>query len=119
MQQGNSKKGLAPGMHMLAAAQSGVLTLAMTNPIWVVKTRLCLQYDAVTAAGGGGGDGKRTYKGMLDAFYKIGRYEGVRGLYKGFVPGLWGVSHGAIQFMAYEELKNRYNIYNSKVLNQL
>ena len=115
MQQGNSKKGLAPGMHMLAAAQSGVLTLAMTNPIWVVKTRLCLQYDAVTAAGGGGGgDGKRTYKGMLDAFYKIGRYEGVRGLYKGFVPGLWGVSHGAIQFMAYEELKSRYNHFKEQ-----
>ena len=102
-------------MHMLAAAQSGVLTLAMTNPIWVVKTRLCLQYDAVTAAGGGGGaDGKRTYKGMLDAFYKIGRYEGVRGLYKGFVPGLWGVSHGAIQFMAYEELKSRYNHFKEQ-----
>ena len=114
MQQGNSKTGLAPGMHMLAAAQSGVLTLAMTNPIWVVKTRLCLQYDAVTAAGGGGADGKRTYKGMLDAFYKIGRYEGVRGLYKGFVPGLWGVSHGAIQFMAYEELKSRYNHFKEQ-----
>ena len=113
MQEGNSKTGLAPGMHMLAAAQSGVLTLAMTNPIWVVKTRLCLQYDAVTTSGVGG-DGKKTYKGMLDAFYKIGRYEGMRGLYKGFVPGLWGVSHGAIQFMAYEELKSRYNRYKEQ-----
>lgn len=113
MQEGNSKTGLAPGMHMLAAAQSGVLTLAMTNPIWVVKTRLCLQYDAV-ATSGVGGDGKKTYKGMLDAFYKIGRYEGMRGLYKGFVPGLWGVSHGAIQFMAYEELKSRYNRYKEQ-----
>jgi len=117
MQQGNSKTGLPPAMHMLAAAQSGVLTLAMTNPIWVVKTRLCLQYDAVMPApsgGGGVGDGRKTYKGMLDAFYKIGRYEGMRGLYKGFVPGLWGVSHGAIQFMAYEDLKSRYNHFKEQ-----
>ena len=53
MQGGDSRAGLPPGMHMLAAAQSGVLTLAMTNPIWVVKTRLCLQYDAPNTAGAG------------------------------------------------------------------
>lgn len=33
---------------MLAAAQAGVCTLAITNPIWVAKTRLCLQYDRYT-----------------------------------------------------------------------
>jgi len=31
--------------------------------------------------------------------------------FQGFVPGIWGVSHGAIQFMAYEEMKTRYNNY--------
>jgi len=30
---------------------------------------------------------------------------------KGFVPGMLGVSHGAIQFMTYEEMKNYYNNY--------
>eukprot|EP00095_Tigriopus_kingsejongensis_P007993 maker-scaffold269_size230758-snap-gene-0.27 protein:Tk07993 transcript:maker-scaffold269_size230758-snap-gene-0.27-mRNA-1 annotation:"GI19815" len=110
-QQGNPRNQLSPGLHMMAAAQAGVLTLAMTNPIWVVKTRLCLQYDA-------GGplrpDPSQTYKGMFDGLYKIAKYEGFRGLYKGFVPGLWGVSHGAIQFMAYEELKSSYNLYKEQ-----
>lgn len=59
---------------MIAAAEAGILTLVMTNPIWVVKTRLCLQY---------GGDTPQTrYNGMLDALAKIYRQEGVRGLYR-------------------------------------
>ena len=28
---------------------------------------------------------------------------------QGFIPGVFGVSHGALQFMAYEELKKSYN----------
>lgn len=31
--------------------------------------------------------------------------------FQGFVPGMFGVSHGAIQFMTYEEMKNYYNQY--------
>lgn len=61
-------------MHMIAAAEAGVLTLIMTNPIWVVKTRLCLQY---------GRDSPQTrYNGMIDALLRIYREEGVRGLYR-------------------------------------
>ncbi len=45
------------------------------------------------------------YKGLIDGLSQTWKQEGVRGLYKGFVPALFGVSHGAIQFMVYEEMK--------------
>ena len=32
-------------------------------------------------------------------------------LLQGFLPGVLGTSHGALQFMAYEGLKTRYNAY--------
>jgi len=71
-----------------------------------VKTRLCLQYD-----GDSNTASSKRYKGMIDALSKIYKLEGFRGLYSGFVPGMFGVSHGALQFMTYEEMKNYYNNY--------
>lgn len=61
---------------MLAASEAGILTLLMTNPIWVVKTRLCLQYDNKVDA-----SNVKNYRGMTDGLLKIYRTEGLRGLY--------------------------------------
>nr|XP_057909517.1 mitochondrial folate transporter/carrier-like [Doryrhamphus excisus]XP_057909518.1 mitochondrial folate transporter/carrier-like [Doryrhamphus excisus] len=94
---------LSAAQHLVSAAQAGILTLTITNPIWVTKTRLVLQYSSDPT--------NKQYKGMLDALIKIYRTEGVSGLYKGYVPGLFGTSHGALQFMAYEQLKRRYKKY--------
>lgn len=112
LQGGDPKVQLSPTSHLFAASSAGILTLALTNPIWVVKTRLCLQFgrDPSTLTT----DPNKVYKGMIDAFRKICLVEGLAGLYKGFVPGIWGVSHGAIQFMAYEELKSAYNHYKNQ-----
>ena len=82
------------------------MTLSVTNPIWVIKTRMCLANTASVP------DHMR-YSGLRDGLRKLFRYEGVRGLYKGYIPGLWGTSHGAIQFMLYEEFKKAYADYRS------
>jgi len=112
-QAGDRNKQLAASTHLLTASMAGVLTLTMTNPIWVVKTRLILQSNSSNT-------GTIKYTGLTDALIKIGRTEGIRGLYSGFIPGLFGVSHGAIQFMAYEDLKNRYlNHYNLSITTKL
>ncbi len=45
------------------------------------------------------------YLSILDGTRQIYRREGLAGFYRGLVPSLFGVSHGAFQFMAYERLK--------------
>ena len=42
---------------------------------------------------------------MYDGMRQIYLSEGLHGFYRGLVPSLFGVSHGALQFMVYEKLK--------------
>ncbi|CAJ0567526.1 unnamed protein product, partial [Mesorhabditis spiculigera] len=76
---------------------AGSIVMCFTNPIWVAKTRLCLQYEKQAT---------KQYSGMMDCIYKMYRNEGIAGLYRGFLPGLFGTSHGAVQFMIYDFLKD-------------
>ena len=45
------------------------------------------------------------YKGILDAFTRIVKEEGWLALYRGILPALFLTSHGAVQFVVYEKLK--------------
>ena len=73
----------------------GALTAICTNPIWVIKTRMLSTSSTHPGA----------YTSILDGTRQIIRSEGLRGFYRGLLPSLFGVSHGALQFMAYEQLK--------------
>mmetsp|Transcript_53999 Transcript_53999/g.126184 ORF Transcript_53999/g.126184 Transcript_53999/m.126184 type:complete len:347 (+) Transcript_53999:300-1340(+) len=81
-------------LHMVSACGAGVMTATVTNPFWVVKTRI--QASCVETC---------AYTGTLDAFSKIVRTEGIRGLYRGLGPSLLGVSHITIQYPLYERFK--------------
>ena len=72
-----------------------MLTAIATNPIWVIKTRMLSTSSSHPGA----------YKSILDGTRQLHRSEGLLGFYRGLVPSLLGVSHGALQFMAYEQLK--------------
>ncbi|SCU91331.1 LAMI_0E05468g1_1 [Lachancea mirantina] len=83
--------------HSLSAFSAGAVSTMLTNPIWVVKTRLMLQTHV--------NENSTTYRGTIDAFKKIYRTEGVRALYSGLLPSLFGLVHVAIHFPVYEKLK--------------
>ena len=45
------------------------------------------------------------YSSFASGARQIYQVEGIPGFYRGLIPALFGVSHGALQFMAYEQLK--------------
>jgi hypothetical protein len=113
--------------HFVLACTAGAIMVALTNPIWLVKTRMQLQLRhaqqqqqqsyATTPGGGGGGahpassplPSPRPYRNMMDAFRTIVREEGgIRALYKGCGPALLLTSHGGVQFVIYEYLRQHY-----------
>ncbi|KAK5326692.1 mitochondrial FAD carrier protein flx1 [Exophiala xenobiotica] len=83
--------------YLSASAGAGMLSAVLTNPIWVIKTRM-LSTSASEAG---------AYPGMISGLRTIIKTEGIRGLFHGMTPSLFGVSHGALYFVAYEKLKLR------------
>ena len=81
--------------YVAASGASGFLSACLTNPIWVVKTRMLT--TSATQMG--------AYPGLISGLGSIYRIEGVRGFFHGLTPTLVGVSHGSLYFLAYEKLK--------------
>ncbi|OQU99740.1 hypothetical protein CLAIMM_05328 [Cladophialophora immunda] len=81
--------------YLTASSASGLLAAILTNPIWVVKTRM-LSTSASQAG---------AYPGLMFGLRAIYKTEGFRGFFHGLTPTLVGVSHGSLYFVAYEKLK--------------
>ncbi|KAJ9196977.1 hypothetical protein DTO164E3_5946 [Paecilomyces variotii] len=91
-----------------ASITAGACSTVVTNPIWVIKTRLMSQRVAKIS------DGYVApwhYKNTLDAARKMYMTEGIRSFYSGLTPALLGLTHVAIQFPLYEYLKMAFTGY--------
>jgi solute carrier family 25 folate transporter 32 len=86
------------GVNVLAAILAGGLADSLTNPLWVIRTRMQTSYMHNPAA---------PNLNVLQMGRTILRSEGAAAFYKGFGASLLGLSHVAIQLPVYEELKTR------------
>jgi solute carrier family 25 folate transporter 32 len=69
----DSPKDQSFSKNLLFAFLADIPVSLATHPLWMVRTRLCLQYE----------NSAKPYKGIVDCFQKVYANEGgVRGLYK-------------------------------------
>ena len=87
---------------MTSAAGAGAATVLVTNPLWVVKTRLQVQHSRALR---GSMPTRAVYAGTPTRCAAAATEEGARGLYSGLAPSLAGIAHVVIQFPVYERLK--------------
>lgn len=81
--------------YFVASGLAGACVQILTNPLWVLKTRM-LSSDRHAAG---------AYPSMWVGARRLMHEEGWRGFYRGLGVSLIGVSHGAVQFAVYEPLK--------------
>ncbi|EHA52271.1 hypothetical protein MCOR27_011108 [Pyricularia oryzae] len=101
---------------------AGASSTIVTNPIWVIKTRLMSQSarDHIRTSYSQFPKGANTptsrptlhspwhYKSTMDAARKMYTTEGITSFYSGLTPALLGLTHVAVQFPAYEYLKTKF-----------
>ncbi|KAK4460854.1 mitochondrial FAD carrier protein FLX1 [Cladorrhinum samala] len=91
-------KQLTPLDFFVSSLAAGALTQLITNPIWVLKTRM-LSSDR---------GAKGAYPSMWAGATHLFRTEGLKGFYRGVGVGMLAVSHGAVQFAVYDPARRMY-----------
>ncbi len=91
---------------MASAIIAGGSSTIVTNPIWVIKTRLMSQVSSKSSF-----HKFRPpwhYRNTLDAARNMYKSEGMLSFYSGLTPALLGLTHVAVQFPAYEFLMKEF-----------
>lgn len=84
-----------PLTHFGSAAFAGMVATTLTNPLWMIKTRLQLERG-------------RSSSGSVATALNIVRREGVLHLWKGLSASYLGIFETGIQWVLYEKMKQVY-----------
>lgn len=103
-------------LHLSSAAIAGIITATLTNPIWVVKTRMQLQSLSKVKNSNINAINSNIplYRNSLDCAISILKKDGVKGLYRGMTASYVGVSEGIIQWVLYEKIKKKMGEYRGR-----
>lgn len=82
------------GANFVAGLQAGLTMTLVTNPIFVIKTRIQTS------------DPNSVSRSIRGAVSELIRADGVRGLYRGLIPALPMTAHGAVHWAVFESMKS-------------
>ncbi|KAI1762766.1 mitochondrial carrier [Hypoxylon sp. FL1150] len=109
---GRASKKLTTVEAMIAGAIAGSATVILTNPIWVVNTRMTTRRgqveDEVKSEAAGGVEKKKKQPSTLGTLMALLRDEGPQALFRGVVPALVLVINPILQYTLFEQMKNAY-----------
>jgi solute carrier family 25 (peroxisomal adenine nucleotide transporter), member 17 len=104
---GRASKNLTTVESMIAGALAGSATVLITNPIWVVNTRMTARKNESTEKVLPGAEKKpKRSPSTLGTLLSLLRDEGPKALFAGVLPALVLVINPILQYTIFEQLKN-------------
>ncbi|KAG5243426.1 hypothetical protein OIU76_009659 [Salix suchowensis] len=99
--------GRGPVLDLVAGSFAGGTAVLLTYPLDLVRTKLAYQIVSSSKVNIHGVVGmEQVYKGIRDCFSKTLKESGLRGLYRGVAPSLYGIfPYAGLKFYFYEEMK--------------
>lgn len=101
--------GRGPVLDLVAGSFAGGTAVLFTYPLDLVRTKLAYQVVGSSKLNVKGlVHSEQVYKGIVDCFSKTYKEAGIRGLYRGVAPSLYGIfPYAGLKFYFYEEMKTR------------
>ncbi|KAA3486122.1 graves disease carrier protein-like [Gossypium australe] len=98
--------GRGPVLDLVAGSFAGGTAVLFTYPLDLVRTKLAYQVVGPPKINVKVVNTEQVYNGILDCFSKTYRGSGLRGLYRGVAPSLYGIfPYAGLKFYFYEEMK--------------
>lgn len=91
---------------MIAGAIAGSATVLITNPIWVVNTRMTARKSESEQETLPGAPSKKSRASTISTLMDLLRQEGPKALFAGVLPALILVINPILQYTIFEQLKN-------------